>query len=72
MSKKYWYQLYPPKISSPPSPDIQTLNSGEQKRYSLIFMVDPKVTKDSKTKYIKEAIIQFTFFSKEEYDKKKG
>ena len=37
----------------------QTLKSGEKERYSLVLLVDPKVTKN-----IKEAIIQFVFFKK--------
>ena len=35
----------------------QTLKGGEEERYSLVLLVDPKVTKN-----IKEAIIQFVFF----------
>ena len=37
----------------------QTLKGGEEERYSLVLLVDPKVTKN-----IKEAIIQFVFFNK--------
>lgn len=37
----------------------QTLKAGEEERYSLVLLVDPKVTKN-----IKEAIIQFVFFKK--------
>ena len=37
----------------------QTLKGGEEEKYSLILLVDPKVTKN-----IKEAIIQFVFFKK--------
>lgn len=37
----------------------QTLKGGEKERYSLVLLVDPKVTKN-----IKEAIIQFVFFKK--------
>ena len=37
----------------------QTLKGGEKERYSLVLLVDPKVTKN-----IKEAIIQFVFFNK--------
>ena len=37
----------------------QTLKGGEKERYSLVLLVDPKVTKN-----IKEAIIQFVFFRK--------
>ena len=51
--------------------DLQTLKAGEQKKYSLVFLIDPKVTKDSKTKNLKKAIMQFTFFSNEEFNKNK-
>ena len=37
----------------------QTLKGGEIEKYSLVLLVDPKVTKN-----IKEAIIQFVFFKK--------
>ncbi len=37
----------------------QTLKGGEEEKYSLVLLVDPKVTKN-----IKEAIIQFVFFKK--------
>ena len=37
----------------------QTLKGGEKEKYTLILLVDPKVTKN-----IKEAIIQFVFFKK--------
>ena len=52
--------------------DLKTLKSGEQDKYSMVFFLDPEVTKDNKTKNIKEAIIQFTFFSKEEFNKSKN
>ena len=37
----------------------QSLKGGEKEKYSLVLLVDPKVTKN-----IKEAIIQFIFFKK--------
>ena len=37
----------------------QSLKGGEKEKYSLVLLVDPKVTKN-----IKEAIIQFVFFKK--------
>ena len=37
----------------------QTLKGGVKEKYSLVLLVDPKVTKN-----IKEAIIQFVFFKK--------
>ncbi len=46
--------------------DKQTLKAGENNKYSLVILIDPEVTKDSKTKDIKEVIMQFTFF---DYDK---
>ena len=50
--------------------DKQTLKAGENNKYSLVILIDPEVIKDSKTKDIKEVIMQFTFF---DYDKfKKG
>ena len=50
--------------------DVQTLKPGEQDKYTLVFFIDPEVTKDSKTKDVKEVTIQFTFFDYEEYKKK--
>jgi len=52
--------------------DAQTLKPGEQDKYTLVFFIDPEVTKDSKTKDVKEVTIQFTFFDYEEYKKKEG
>ena len=37
----------------------QILNAGEEEKYALVLLIDPKVTKN-----IKEAIIQFIFFKK--------
>ena len=42
----------------------QTFKSGQENKYSLVLLVDPKVIKNNNTKNIKEAIIQFTFFKK--------
>ena len=42
--------------------DAQTLKPKEKNKFTLILLIDPEVTKDSKTKDIKEATIQFTFF----------
>ena len=42
----------------------QTLKPGQENKYSLVLLVDPKVIKNNNTKNIKEAIIQFTFFKK--------
>ena len=42
--------------------DAQTLKPREKDKFTLVLFIDPEVTKDSKTKHIKEATIQFTFF----------
>jgi len=52
--------------------DAQTLKPKQKNKYTLILLIDPEVTKDSKTKNIKEATIQFTFFDYKEYKEKKS
>jgi len=52
--------------------DAQTLKPNQKNKFVLVIMIDPEVTKDSKTKDIKEATIQFTFFDYKEYKKKKS
>ena len=52
--------------------DAKTLKAKEKSKYSLIMFIDPEVTKDSKTKNIKEVTIQFTFFDYEEHKKKEN
>tara|TARA_Y100000590_G_scaffold162023_1_gene185712 strand:+ start:659 stop:1156 length:498 start_codon:yes stop_codon:yes gene_type:complete len=52
--------------------DAQTLQPNEKNKFTLVLLIDPEVTKDSKTKTIKEATIQFTFFDYKEYKKKKS
>ena len=47
--------------------DAQTLKPKEKEKYSLVMFIDPEVTKDSKTKHVKEITIQFTFFDYKEY-----
>ena len=47
--------------------DAQTLKPGEQDKYTLVFFIDPEVTKDSKTKNVKGITIQFIFFDYKEY-----
>jgi cytochrome c oxidase assembly protein subunit 11 len=47
--------------------DAQTLKSKQKQNYSVVILIDPEVTKDSKTKNIKEVTIQFTFFDYKEY-----
>ena len=49
--------------------DAQTLKPKEKEKYSLVMFIDPEVTKDSKTKHVKEITIQFTFFDYQEYKK---
>ena len=49
--------------------DKQTLKAGENSKYSLVILIDPEVTKDSKTKDIKEVIMQFIFFDYDEFKK---
>ncbi len=51
--------------------DAKTLKPKEKDKYSVVLLIDPEVTKDSKTKNIKEATIQFTFFDYKEYKKNK-
>ena len=47
--------------------DAQTLKPKQKNKYTLILLIDPEATKDSKTKNIKEVSIQFTFFDYKEY-----
>ena len=51
--------------------DAQTLKPRQKGKYTLVLLIDPEVTKDSKTKNIKEVTIQFTFFDYKEYKKQK-
>ena len=65
MSGMATFQVYPPELKDFMTKmncfcyEEQTLIGQEQERYSLVLLVDPKVTKN-----IKEAIIQFVFFKK--------
>jgi len=52
--------------------DAQTLKSKQKDKFTLVLMIDPEVAKDSKTKNIKEATIQFTFFDYKDYKKNKS
>ena len=52
--------------------DAQTLKPNQKNKFILVLLVDPEVTKDNKTKDIKEATIQFTFFDYKEYKKNKS
>ena len=51
--------------------DAQTLKPNQKDKFTLILLIDPEVTKDSKTKDIKEVTIQFIFFDYKEYKKLK-
>ena len=52
--------------------DAQTLKPKQKGKYTLVLLIDPEATKDSKTKNIKEVTIQFTFFDYKEYKKQKS
>ena len=52
--------------------DAQTLKAKQKDKFVLVLLIDPKVTKDSKTKDIKEVTIQFTFFDYKNYKEKKS
>ena len=49
--------------------DAQSLKSKQKDKYSLVILIDPEATKDSKTKNVKEITIQFTFFNYKDYKK---
>ena len=51
--------------------DAQTLKPKQKSNYSVVLLIDPKVTKDSKTKNIKEVTIQFIFFDYKDYKESK-
>ena len=52
--------------------DAQNMKPKQKNKFVLVLLIDPKVTKDSKTKDIKEATIQFTFFDYKDYKEKKS
>jgi cytochrome c oxidase assembly protein Cox11 len=52
--------------------DAKALGPNEKDKYSVVLLLDPKVTKDSKTKNIKEVTIQFIFFDYKNYKKAKN
>ena len=52
--------------------DAKTLKPNQKDKYSLILLINPEVTKDSKTKNVKEVTIQFTFFDYKEYKENKS
>ena len=65
MSGMATFQVYPAELKDFMTKmncfcyEEQTLKGREKEKYSLVLLVDPKVTKN-----IKEAIIQFIFFKK--------
>ena len=52
--------------------DAKTLKPKQKDKYTVIFLIDPEATKDSKTKNVKEVTIQFTFFDYKEYKEDKS
>jgi len=52
--------------------DAKTLKANQKDKYSVVLLIDPEVTKDSKTKNIKEVTIQFIFFDYTQYKKDKS
>ena len=52
--------------------DAKTLKAKESDKYILVMFIDPEVTKDSKTKNVKEITIQFTFFDYKDYKENKS
>ena len=52
--------------------DAKTLKAKESDKYIVVMFIDPEVTKDSKTKNVKEITIQFTFFDYKGYKENKS
>ena len=52
--------------------DAKTLKPKQKDKYIAVFLIDPEVTKDSKTKNVKEITIQFTFFDYKKYKENKS
>ena len=52
--------------------DAQTLKAKQKDKFVLVLLIAPEVTKDSKTKDIKEVTIQFTFFDYKSYKEDKS
>jgi len=52
--------------------DAKTLKAKESDKYIVVMFIDPEVTKDSKTKNVKEITIQFTFFDYKDYKENKS
>ena len=52
--------------------DAQNMKPKEKNKFVLVLLIDPEVTKDSKTKDIKEVTLQFTFFDYKDYKEKQS
>ena len=52
--------------------DAQALKANKKEKYTVVLLIDPEVTKDSKTKSIKEVTIQFIFFDYKKYKENKS
>ena len=52
--------------------DAQNMQPKQKNKFVLVLLINPEVTKDSKTKDLKEATIQFTFFDYKDYKEKKS
>ena len=52
--------------------DAQNMKPKQKNKFVLVLLINPEVTKDSKTKDLKEATIQFTFFDYKDYKEKKS
>ena len=52
--------------------DAKTLKPNESDKYIVVMFIDPEVTKNSKTKNVKEITIQFTFFDYKDYKENKS
>ena len=50
--------------------DAQTLKPKQKDIYNIVLLIDPEVTKDTKTKNIKEVTIQFIFFDYKKFKEK--
>ena len=52
--------------------DAQNMKPKQKNKFVFVLLIDPEVTKDSKTKNVKEATIQFTFFDYKKYKENKS
>jgi len=52
--------------------DSKILKPNEKRKFVLTMVIDPKVTKDPKTRKLEEAIIQFIFFNSKNYKESKS